>query len=119
MALDEYGARVLAAICEAALAQAQAAGGRRLVNYNQLPGRAFGDALRKEDLLFLDLNDGILFQRELDGIEQFKTAWVWLRRILRLGTRRQRETQESGGEANAQGKILPSIGRAERRDALN
>ncbi len=37
MALDEYGARVLAKICEAALAQVQGGTGK-LVNYGQLPG---------------------------------------------------------------------------------
>ena len=36
MVLDEYGARVLAKICEAALAQTQLGNGR-LVNYRQLP----------------------------------------------------------------------------------
>jgi hypothetical protein len=37
MTLDEYGARALAKICEAALAQAQRGSGR-LINYRQLPG---------------------------------------------------------------------------------
>ena len=45
MSLGEYGARVLATICEAALEQARAGRGR-LVNYRQLPGEVWPALMR-------------------------------------------------------------------------
>ena len=45
MTLDEYGARVLAAICEAALTQAKSGTGK-LVNYQQLPDAIWPELLK-------------------------------------------------------------------------
>lgn len=45
MTLDEYGARVLAKICEAALTQVRAGTGR-LIDYRQLPGQVWPDLMQ-------------------------------------------------------------------------